>query len=746
MSIMEDRVFSISVKLLLPIFICFVIFGGSLALTINALTRSTSEASFREGIDRKENLVYRLIDEESGLLEKKARWFAEFAGAGALISVMEGAGPGRLKSQLEALVDALDVDGIALADREGYLLVDAGSAAPDDSVPDVSDDAAGPAGENIPGGENAGAGPGGLSSGGARYARTIVSYTEDRDCVTRMYSLDNSLDLISAIPVFENGLLAGYGFIEYSLQSAKFVNALQSLTQCEIDLYQGPVLRGSSGGLEAADTGRTSWITPFTGSLSSDHDMMIDTVLGLGETYRGEYTVGDMTYYGVHFPLRDGSGSRVGIVSMSLPTTQVKAALQLINRVVVPLLSGGIVLLLFIFIFLLRSIVIAPLKFTASTVHAVSLNLSSKEADFTCQIPVKQRDEIGVITRSVNGFIASLRGLVGQLKNAQASLQSIGENLSGQAEESVRANGKIMDAATGIKSQTENQSRSLDRTNSVLRDAVAALEGLNELIAEQNKSIAASASSVEEMAETISAVRTAVQEMKDQFGALVSVADTGRERQEAVDRQIREILAQSESLVGANRIIAQIAAKTNLLAMNAAIEAAHAGEAGRGFAVVAEEIRGLAENARSQSNSIKAELSGIARSVEDTVQTAAASREAFSMVSEQISATDKFIARIDGAMEAQGDASARIGEALGLINTASGRVEATSTDMTRHMEGVKGEMVELTAIGETIERGVTSMGDSAREVNKAAEAVLELAKDTHRNIQIMEGTIGSFKV
>ena len=710
---MKDRVISISFKLLIPIFICFIIFGGSLAFTINLLTSSTSAATFKEGIDRKDNLVNSLIEEQTALLEKKTRWFAGFAGSSALIGGIQWNGTVQLKNQLEALVAALDVDGIALADRDGYLLVDSGTAG---------------------------------ASGGARYVRTIVSYTEGQNCITRMYSLDNSLALISAIPVFENQALAGYGFIEYSLQSPQFVNALQSLTQCEIDLYQGPALRGSSSGLSAESANRNRWITPFTGSLSSDHDIMIDTVLGLGQTYRGEYTVENVKYYGVHFPLKDGSDSRVGIISMSLPMTSVQETVQLIDKVVVPLLSGGIVLLLFIFTLLLRLIVIAPLKYTAATAAAVSENLSSKEADFTYQMPVKQRDEIGVIIRSINGFIASLRGLVSQLKDAQSSLQNIGENLSGQAEESAKANAKIMGAAMEIKGQTENQSHSLERTNSVLQNAVEGLGGLNALIAEQNQSIAASTASVQEMANTINAVQVAVQEMKDQFRSLVSVSDTGKERQEAVDRQIQGILAQSEALVGANRIIAQIAAKTNLLAMNAAIEAAHAGEKGKGFAVVAEEIRGLAENARSQSDSIKVELSGIAKSVQDTVQISAKSREAFGQVSGQINATDAFITRIDAAMDAQRGASARIGEALDAINAAAGRVQITSTDMTSHMDGVKKEMDELTGIVQAIEQGIIGMGDSAQEVNRAAETVLELAKDTRRNILIMEGTIGSFKV
>jgi methyl-accepting chemotaxis protein len=132
--------------------------------------------------------------------------------------------------------------------------------------------------------------------------------------------------------------------------------------------------------------------------------------------------------------------------------------------------------------------------------------------------------------------------------------------------------------------------------------------------------------------------------------------------------------------------------------------------------------------------------------VQDTAAISAKSQEAFRLVSEQISATDAFIARIDTAMDAQRKASTQIQEALKAINAAASRVKDTSGDMTAHMEGVKGEMDGLTHIVRAIQQGIIGMGDNAREVNKAAEMVLDLAKDTHRNIQVMEETIGSFKV
>jgi methyl-accepting chemotaxis protein len=325
-------------------------------------------------------------------------------------------------------------------------------------------------------------------------------------------------------------------------------------------------------------------------------------------------------------------------------------------------------------------------------------------------------------------------------------LQAIGENLTSQSEESAKANTHILEVAATIQGQTEDQGKSLERTTMMLQNASERLGGLNVLILDQNKAITASSASVEEMSGAIAAVTVEMKEMKEQFNSLVAVAEEGKKRQKAVDWQIQWILSQSESLAGANRTIAQIAASTNLLAMNAAIEAAHAGDAGRGFAVVAGAIRTLAENVQSQSSSIKAELSGISKAVQDTVALSTKSQEAFQLVSGQISATDAFIARIDTAMDAQRRASTQIQGALDAINASASRVQDTSGDMTAYMEGVKGEMDGLTHIVQDIQQGIVGMGKSAREVNNAAETVLDLARDTQRNIQVMEETIGSFKV
>jgi methyl-accepting chemotaxis protein len=373
-------------------------------------------------------------------------------------------------------------------------------------------------------------------------------------------------------------------------------------------------------------------------------------------------------------------------------------------------------------------------------------NLSSEQKDLTKRILICSVDELGTIAGMVNSFCENIGGGMREMKNGQEvlglSAVKLEENASGMAASLSQISGGV----DQVREKTQAQMRSVGESSEALHGIAKNIESLDSAISIQVSKMSEASSAVEEMAGSIASISGVTAKMAEQFRAVEAAAASGGRIQEESGERIRMIVEQSESLQEANRIISTIAAQTNLLSMNAAIEAAHAGEAGRGFAVVADEIRTLAENSRSQSNSIKAELSGIVKTVQDTVGISAKSQEAFRLVASQISATDAFITRIDTAMEAQRKASAQIQEALDAINAAASRVQTTSAEMTGHMDGVKGEMDGLTAIVQAIQQGIAGMGESAREVNKAAEAVLELAKDTHRNIQIMDGTIGSFIV
>ena len=174
-------------------------------------------------------------------------------------------------------------------------------------------------------------------------------------------------------------------------------------------------------------------------------------------------------------------------------------------------------------------------------------------------------------------------------------------------------------------------------------------------------------------------------------------------------------------------MIAGIASQTNLLAMNAAIEAAHAGDAGKGFSVVADEIRRLSETSSEQSKSIGAELSSIQATIAEVVTASVESEESFNLVSSSIEATDELVRQVDHAMAEQREGSKQILEALRDMNTAAESVREKAKAMTLDAGQARDGMELLLDTTVTIRGSMDEMGAGAEQINKAAQSVSHLA-------------------
>jgi len=241
-------------------------------------------------------------------------------------------------------------------------------------------------------------------------------------------------------------------------------------------------------------------------------------------------------------------------------------------------------------------------------------------------------------------------------------------------------------------------------------------------------------------------VTASVEKMAQRFSTLMTSASDGKIKQEAVDARVKEIASQSELLMEANAVISGISSQTNLLAMNAAIEAAHAGDAGKGFSVVADEIRRLSETSAEQSRSIGAELMKIRATIAEVVDASRDSEAAFTAVTEGIEETDGLVRQIEQAMAEQELGSKQILEALHDMNEVTEEVRAKASEMNEASEKARSSMGDLESTSTTIMGSMDEMGAGAEQINKAAQAVSSLAEATNTNIQAMEGEIGRFTV
>lgn len=383
-----------------------------------------------------------------------------------------------------------------------------------------------------------------------------------------------------------------------------------------------------------------------------------------------------------------------------------------------------------------------PLKILS---HSFS-NISHGDADLTKRIPETRRDEFGQLANSFNIFIAKLQEIIISIRTAQTALRTIGQELTSSSHETASAISEILANIQGVRQQTKHQSDHAQAMSESTRILTESIQSLDEMIDNQNKGIAEASSSIEEMIGNISSVNNTVQQMVTQFSELIHSVDEGRNRQIEMDNQISEISKLSEQLVDANRVIAGIASQTNLLAMNAAIEAAHAGDAGRGFSVVSDEIRKLSETSAGQSRTIGAELAKIKERISDVVVSSQNSSEAFQLISESITKTNELVSQIQFAMTEQTEGSRQVLDSLKTMSSVSSAVQDKAVAMSKEADNSSNAMDILNTSSSAILGSMDEMSAGSEQINKAAQMLAELAENTNQNITLLDDTIGKFIV
>jgi len=373
-------------------------------------------------------------------------------------------------------------------------------------------------------------------------------------------------------------------------------------------------------------------------------------------------------------------------------------------------------------------------------------DISEGEGDLTHTIEVHSQDEIGDLAEYFNKTLEKIKHMVVLIKKQAGVLSDIGSDLSSNMTETAAAVNEITANIQSIKGRVLNQSASVTETNATMEQVVSNINKLNEHVENQGRNVSQASSAIEEMVANINSVTNTLVNNATNVNTLQEASEVGRTGLQDVAADIQEISRESEGLLEINAVMENIASQTNLLSMNAAIEAAHAGEAGKGFAVVADEIRKLAESSGEQSKTIGTVLKKIAESIKKITSSTDNVLKRFEAIDTSVKTVSDQEENIRNAMEEQGSGSKQVLQSVGTMNDLTRQVKSGSEEMLEGSKEVMNESRNLEKITQEITGGMNEMASGAEQVNIAVNQVNEISTKNHDAIEALMKEVSRFKV
>jgi methyl-accepting chemotaxis protein len=366
--------------------------------------------------------------------------------------------------------------------------------------------------------------------------------------------------------------------------------------------------------------------------------------------------------------------------------------------------------------------------------------------DLTSHVADDRADELGQMMRLLNQMQESIKSLVMAIGDKAQSLSAIGIELSSMMTESAAAINQISATTQSMKTKAISQAASVTETNATVGQIIANIGALSTNIEEQFDSVSRSSAAIEEMTANIALVTESLIENQQNVQTLSETAEKGHIALQQVSTDIQEITRESEQLLEINKVIQHIASQTNLLSMNAAIEAAHAGEVGKGFAVVADEIRKLAESSNEQAKTVSVVLKKIKASLDGISGSTKTALIHFEAIDSSVQTVSDHEGRIRSTMEEQDSGSREILATMNKSTAITQDVRQGSEAMLNSSHEVIGEGKNLEVLTADLDNGMNEVAVGMNQINGAVMRIQEMGYENKQSINVLLQEIAKFKI
>ena len=391
---------------------------------------------------------------------------------------------------------------------------------------------------------------------------------------------------------------------------------------------------------------------------------------------------------------------------------------------------GYIITAAFVILSIVLSVVIAFLSAgrISKSVSVIGSSLSvMASGDLTHDIKSTSKDEIGELSLEMGDFQKGLNNSLTKIKGYSNDNREVKEELISTAAQTSAAAVEISANIGSISNQMSTLDQNIAQSNREALDITSFTNELSEQIVEQTVMVEESTASITEMIASITNVSRLTDKNQEVIKTLVDTASEGDLKLNETTNIIEDINSSVNEINSMAGIIQNISAQTNLLAMNAAIEAAHAGDQGRGFAVVADEIRKLAEASANNTKEITRNLKGIISRIEGASDAGKSTREAFSNINDNINSVSEALLTVSSSTSELNMGGKQILEAMSSLSDISSNVKEKSEVVKSGALSVNEIMGSVSDISSMVTNAITEVNIGFNEVTEAMTGLKSLS-------------------
>jgi len=361
------------------------------------------------------------------------------------------------------------------------------------------------------------------------------------------------------------------------------------------------------------------------------------------------------------------------------------------------------------------------------------------------KVLIKTNDEIGTLSNDYNNAIENLRKITTNIKESVNKSSSVKEQLQQRSTEINSAFKQISLITETIKEQIAKLNTDANNSFSSVKEITGNIHSLNNLISSQTVSVEESSAATEQMVASINNVSVISEERKSAAQNLLKTTQAGKERITIINEKILNFSMEVDVVLETVDIINSISSQTNLLSMNAAIEAAHAGKVGKGFAVVAEEIRKLAETSAQNAKTIEDTLKSTVQRIVELSSEAEQTFKVFSQIELEVKTVTDALTEISDTMTELTIGTDETIKAINELKDISIKVKASSNEMNSGVEIINIATQSVKNISSDVLENIYSISEGNTNISSSMQNLDQSVNNIIQNVEQLGEGVSKFK-